>query len=278
MDPVLLRLLQRFMRAPDGDGGAPPAAADAAASSPAAPDFLYAAAERPDFVPETFYDAEKKAIRVDALARSYGQLHSKLGERAEKAKAEALAELRKGAPEKPEDYAWTPDGSKVPEFAKALVPADTDPAVVAARQVLHRLGAKSEDYAAIMDGFMASQLAAIPDPAAEKAKLGDGAGQRIQHVEAWLNKSLGAELAGALAGVVGQAEVFLAVEKLSQMFDASAGGVSGLPGGGSQQKSWDDISQVMAQPAYRHPTPEGDKLREEVRAWFAAGGKRPGKG
>lgn len=274
------RWMQALLRAPDGDAGgggetmdAGSSGADTAASPP---DLTVLQAEaRPDWLPETFYDAQGKLVRVQDMAKSYASLHSKLGERVEKVRTEVLAEIRKGAPEKPEGYEWKPDTTKIPQGAEVLAPAADDPLVVAARGVLHRLGGKPEDFGELMDAALASQIAALPDLAAEKAKLGDGADGRIQHVEAWLTRTLG-EKAKPLIGAVGQAEVFLALEELSRQFDAGAGGASGTgAGGGAPRLTPEEAVKLMNDPRYREPSPEGEEMRKKVYAFLQAGGKIP---
>ena len=52
-----------------------PVAAEAEATTPAVP-------ERPAYVPEKFWDATAHCVRVEAMAKSYGELERKLGTRA----------------------------------------------------------------------------------------------------------------------------------------------------------------------------------------------------
>lgn len=84
-------------------------------------------AERPSYIPEKFWDAQKGEIKTDQLGISYQQLEKEFSKRSQAPKkpgadaspedhAKYFAELRKytGAPEKPEDYGLkAPD--KLPE-------------------------------------------------------------------------------------------------------------------------------------------------------------------
>jgi hypothetical protein len=107
--------------AAQGPKGAPGAAADSAASRAASSggsDDRSRAADapsparptRPDFVPEKFWDAERGEVRIEALARSYRELESKLGRMVALPKdsqdTAAITRLRRalGWPERPEDY------------------------------------------------------------------------------------------------------------------------------------------------------------------------------
>lgn len=80
-------------------------------------------AERPSYIPEKFWDAQKGEIKTDQLGISYQQLEKEFSKRSQAPKkpgadsppedhAKYFAELRKytGAPEKPEDY-----GLKAPD-------------------------------------------------------------------------------------------------------------------------------------------------------------------
>ncbi|MDQ1080424.1 capsid assembly protein [Pseudoroseomonas cervicalis] len=71
-------------------------------------------AARPEDIPEKFWDAEKQALRVDALLKSYRELEKRLSQRfappAEDAPEEERARFRRalGVPDSPEDYAIEP--------------------------------------------------------------------------------------------------------------------------------------------------------------------------
>lgn len=89
--------------------------------------------QRPDFIPEKFWDAQKGEAKIDQLAISYANLEKAFSSKSQAPKkpgadaspedqAKYFAELRKftGAPEKPEDY-----GIKAPE-GKDLAPIAGD--------------------------------------------------------------------------------------------------------------------------------------------------------
>ncbi|MBW8270688.1 capsid assembly protein [Caldovatus aquaticus] len=80
---------------------------EAAPATPAAP-------QRPDGVPEKFWDAERGAVRLEALLKSYRELERRLSQRfappPEDAPEEEKRRFRRalGVPERPEDYAIEP--------------------------------------------------------------------------------------------------------------------------------------------------------------------------
>lgn len=61
-------------------------AVEAVVEPPAPPTF-----ERPAFIPEKFWDPEQRTVRLEALAKSYGELERKLGDRRPTAPAETRA-------------------------------------------------------------------------------------------------------------------------------------------------------------------------------------------
>lgn len=255
-----------------GGGSGAPAPATGAPTTEASADFFLALDQRPDFLPETFYDADRKGVRWGELAKSYGQLHAKLGQRADAVRAEMEVERRAGVPASAEAYEWKPDKTKMPAHAEFLMPGADDPALLAARTVIHRLGGKQEDFAAVMDGYLAGQLSSVADPAAERLKLGDGASERIGAVESWLTKHLGADGVAVIGSVISDASVFEQVERLAKAFDQGAGGASGMPGG-SVKMTGEGARDLIRDPKYSTPTPEGKVLRDQVYAFIQAGGR-----
>jgi hypothetical protein len=248
--------------APGGDGGQQ------------APVFTLAAETRPDWLAETFYDPATKAIRVDALGQSYGELQKKLGQRADATRAEILADLRKEVPEKPEGYAVVvPKG--LPDGFEPLIPPDTDPYLKALRATAHEAGLKPAQFQGLVDGFYAWQASTMIDQQAEMAKLGDGAQARVEATNAYLKKHLPAGSFEQIEAMTATADAFLGIEMLVRA--AQAGGTGGMPaapgggGGGGGALTQAEVQAMMDQPAYRKNGAEGDALRAKVTAWFTAG-------
>jgi hypothetical protein len=107
--------------------------------------------ERPAYIPEKFWDAQKGEPKVDQLGASYLQLEKAFGAKstapkkpgadaAPEQQAQYFAELRKltGAPEKPEDY-----GLKAPENLPAGVEWNAELAGKAAG-IAHKYGVPPE--------------------------------------------------------------------------------------------------------------------------------------
>jgi hypothetical protein len=243
-----------------------------AAETPAPSPFLLAAAERPDWLEESFYDAEGKGIRVDALGTSYRELRGKMSQKTDALRAEIEASRREGVPEKPEGYELSVPEEVVPAGFEARLPGDDDPLVAETRAVLHELGAKPEQFQRLVGALIKSQVAGLPDIAAEKAKMGEGAPERIAAVDAWLAKSLGEAEYHAVASGMTTAAGILAMEKLMKMAGTTPGVTGGgNGGGGSAIPTKAEAKALMASPDYFHPE-KGAEARAKVDAFMAAGG------
>ncbi|HEY8612093.1 MAG TPA: hypothetical protein VIL69_12460 [Roseomonas sp.] len=117
-------------------------------NTPEAPGEAPARPERPEEVPEKFWDAERGALRVDALLKSYRELEKKLSARfappGEDAPEEELLRFRRamGVPDTAEEYAVEPKHELVgpdPEINAALHRAGFTPPQV---QLVYDLAAE----------------------------------------------------------------------------------------------------------------------------------------
>lgn len=240
-----------------------------ATTAPAAPPPDAPPSERPAWLPEKFKTPED-------LAKSYGELEGAFGRKADAFKAELQAQLREGVPEKPDGYELTVPEGLLPEgFTAQIDPAD--PFLAQMRETFHALGAKPEQFNAAAAAFLQWQVANMPDVAAEQAKLGEGAPERIAAVDRWLAKTLDATEYKAVANGLVTAEGIQAIEKLMRL--ATGGAPQRVPGGGeSGALTPEAASQLLADPKYRDAGAEGQALRAKFKAFVASGGKLPGYG
>lgn len=256
-----------------GGGATTEAATTTTATTEAATTAAETVAARPDWLPEKFWDGDGKAAKVEDLAKSYAALETWKGTKAETLKAEVLAALREGVPEKPDGYALElPKDLLPPGFEAQINPAD--PFLAQMRQTFHDLGAKPEQFNAAAGAFLQWQVANMPDVAAEKMKLGEGADERLGAVDMWLAKSLAEpEYKAVMNGMV-TAEGVLAMEKLMKL--ATGGGMQGVPGGGNAALTAEEAAGMVADPDYRLDNPRGAQLRRQFGEFVAKGGKLPG--
>lgn len=257
-----------------GAGGADGAGVLAGGQGAAPPSFALASETRPDWLAETFYDLDTKTIRVDALGRSYGELHSKLGQKAEAIRAEVLADMRRDVPTKPEDYAvGVPEG--LPEGFQPLQPAEQDGMLAAMRAVAHEAGMKPVQFQKLTNAFYAWQAAQMIDVGAEVAQLGEGGEARIQATQAFLKRHLTEQEWGGVAGMTQTAAGLQGLEKLMRLAEKGGAPSSGGAGAGGDALDGQGARTLMRTPAYKEKGPEGDALRQRVHGFLAAGGAIP---
>lgn len=170
---------QNVAAVPDGDTGAN--LFDAAAPEPVAG--ADGKAQRPDYLPEQFWDAETGAPRLDALARSWTDMRGKV------ARGEGVV------PATPEAYTLP----QVEGVAADLIKAD-DPLWTDIRQAAHAAQITPKQLEALAKPYLAFVAKAAPqaaDPAAQAAadqahiqaeisKLGPNGRGVVRDLGAWL--------------------------------------------------------------------------------------------
>lgn len=224
--------------------------------------------ERPDWLPEGFADGA-------ALAKSYGELRSRFGQKNEALKADLIKELRASAPETADGYAFEIDPALVPEGLEVKPPADDDPMLKAARTVLHRLGASPDDFKELAGAFVSWQIGTMPNFHAEKAKLGEGADARVAQVDAWLSRSLSETHYKAMMGTVTTAAAVEAIEALMRRAAPSGGFTA--PAGATAQGGITpaEAAALASHPDYNDPV-KGAEMRGKFSAFIQGGGRLPG--
>ena len=205
-------------------GGAADAGA-AAADANAATEGTAGKAERPDYIPESFWDAEKgfKADDLNSLVAF---------------KAEHDANLAQ-VPDKPEGYKVAlpkdfklPDGVKLPEGQESIID-DTDPRVADLRSFAHANQMSQTQFESMvalgtqMD--IAEQGRLTEALAAQRELLGSKAAERVNAVTSWLGAKLGGDFAQALAPMMFTAKQVEAFEGLMRL---NRGTAQGNPGAG----------------------------------------------
>lgn len=194
----------RIARAPDGDEGGGGGAASGegpAAAAPADPGSLFAVVEetdttpkpgadgkpqRPEGVPEQFWDPDKGELRTDPLLKSWRDLRAKVSQGVDR------------PPEKPDAYV----APKVEGLPEGFIGAEGDALWPTIQQAAHKAGISQKQLDALAGPFLASvaeqlKAAAPPDPAAEAeatraaaeaelGKLGPNGRQVVSDVGKWL--------------------------------------------------------------------------------------------
>lgn len=146
---------------------------------------------RPEGISDKFWDAEKKAVRTDALVKSYAELEAAHG------KLKREKSVGGEVPEKAEDYFR--DGLDLGDDVDRLtVDGPDDPGLKAWGKICHKYGIGKElavNLARDMFGEMNEFAPAPIDPDQEYEALGKGADAIIDGVFTWVD---GAERSGKL--------------------------------------------------------------------------------
>ena len=153
--------------------------------------------DRPDNIPEQFWNAEKGEVRVDELAKSYFDIreaHNKL-----------LNEKGGDVPEDVDGY-FTDDNVKDDVFqvdgeVKNIEPIKSDdPALRHFAELAQSVGISPQQFTALASGMTVFADGLMPAPfdeAAELASLGDDGPKMASGLKAWAN-TLAADSAGEL--------------------------------------------------------------------------------
>lgn len=198
---------------------------------------------RPEWMPESLWDADKGFKKDD--------LDSLIASKAERDAAKAQV------PEKPDGYQAKlpatfkmPEGFELPEGETVL--DETDPRIVALREVAHGKGWSQADFEEVLafgvNQDIAERCRIKEAVGKEREKLGGRGVERIKSVTGWLDAKLGSDLASSLHSMMftaKQVEAFEAVMRLNR------GDVPGTPGASRDSRpaeisdeDWDKMSST----------------------------------
>lgn len=277
--------------------GAPPA--PEGASPPAAPAAAPPANGRPEHVPEKFWDAEKSAVRVDDVLKSYAHLEKHRGELAEKAVSEKMAELFGKRPEGPDKYeirvpAKMPDGVVIldkppgadfqPEEGKAYAVLNAqDPLFARFQKLAHRAGMSQEEFEQEAGEYLAERARPVPTQAERDAQatqffdsLGENGRDRVRSAWRGLQALVGEEHAKVLDSAIGDKATFEAIERLVARANGSPYAPSGTPAAPSAPTRA-EAERIIASPEYQRGDPEAQrKVREIMVRIYGTGGQGAG--
>lgn len=275
-------------KAGDGDGGgegdddAAKAAAAAAAAAAGKPTLL-SMDERPDWLPENYYDTENKGVHLQSLVKAERDMRGK------------LAEINKGKPQAPanaSDYKFEFDGASVKDAKGEVITKDgkpyavdtTDPIVAAFAEAAHAEGLPQTTFQTIADKVYRTLISfthdkyEFYDPAVELAKLGEGGKPLMEGIHTWL---------GGLQsrGTISQAEFNEAMElgkyasgirflnKMRTLTGEQPIPISGPTVDGAEQHSDEELYAMVGTEKYQTDPAEQERVRK---LFIARWGEQPG--
>jgi hypothetical protein len=194
---------------------------------------------RPEWLPEKFQTPED-------LAKSYGELSTKIGQREE--------EIEKRLQEKLEEEAFSQRPASAGDYQ---IPESLDEQEAATNPLLKEWaeyawenGYSQEEFSHWVNKFAEFQNAQQPNLDQVKAELGDNANQRVESAQLFLQKFFPTELQDAIAQLGSSAEGIKAVEFIQkQMQSTTISNQATVPAGLTQE----DIESRMRDPRYYDP-------------------------
>lgn len=261
MPPMTMNRITVF-RAPDGEGGGSPAPASAPGAEAAAPPADIP--QRPDYLPEKFWDAKKGEANYKGLAQSYVEIESRhragrdaLRSEIEQAiRDEVLEEVNKpkeGVPEKPDGYTFEiPDVEGLPKGMAIGIDED-DPMLKTWREIAFEHKLPQEIFQKGIDAYVHNTFAQLPQKAEEMRKLGDKAEARINAVDTWLSKNLDER---SYSSIVAYSTTASFVEAMEKLMLASGGPQLGNDTGTRAPEpppTKEALREAMRDPRYHDP-------------------------
>lgn len=236
------------------------------------------AGERPEFVPEQFWDTEKKEVNLEEFAKSYAEVRNQNNK---------LLQIGGGKPlENAEEYIkdFVPptrgrpgadgvEGDPLDRFDKGLT--GNDPVFLAAARAAKKANLSKKQYDEFVYTFMEESHELLPEPLNEEAelkKLGTDGINMVKTNANWIN-------ALKANGVLNQDQYDLLLDfgstalgvELTNAIRVNSGEKK-IPTGGSVNtgvKTPDECAAMLSDKRYHDQGPAGDAYRLEVDAEFA---------
>lgn len=217
--------------------------------------------DKPEYVPEKFWDTEKGEVNVENLAKSYVEIDKLRGSMKEKALEEAKKELEElKAQSVPEKYEIKLP--EVPEGVNINIEED-DPLLKSVTEIARKYGLPQEGFDELLSAKIEADLASTPSYEQEMAKLGTNAEARINRVSNWIDANLDKQSAEAIKGVAVTSDIVIALEKIvaantgaAFLIDNSTGVEEGI--------TIDKLREMQADPRYFDPRKREDSFVKKV--------------
>jgi hypothetical protein len=226
-------------------------------------------ADRPEWVPENFWDKDKGEADYEGMAKSWGDLRKKVSMRSDdlaKTLKEDLEKERLGKrPESADKYELRLP-KDVPEDAWEW--NDKDPLLAYARDLAFNTGMGQDEFDKLVGTYVESELARLPDIEAETKRLGEKGKERLERMDNWLAANVSKGAYAALSSAATKAEVIVALEEMMVKAGAPAFVVDSDVHGNQDVLSDAQVRTWMADPKYWDPAKRDAKFVEKVEtAW-----------
>ena len=216
--------------------------------------------DKPEFVQDKFWDADRKEVNLENLASSYNALEKKLGSRTEALSKQVRQDLEQERLGKiPEEY-----NLNVPELPENVdVSVSEDMEIVQWwKDTAKQNGLSQEQFDEGVKVFIDNAMATLPDVNAEMEKLGDNSKERVEAAELWSKKNLSPEAYNTFSSVASTAEGVKAIEEIMKMTKDSP--MPTTPTQVSVTPDLVDLKSMMNDPRYYDSNKRDDSYIKRV--------------
>ncbi len=241
--------------------------------------------QRPEYMPEKFWDAETGVANVEALATSYSESETRLneitrgGKTAEDWDAETRATITEelkaeGLANRPEDagkYEYKiPEGLELPEGVEWQM-NENDPLLGWWRETAFSNGMSQDQFNSGVADYIKMQVGSLPDYNTEMKLLGENAKQRIDNTNMWAKANLSEKAFNALEGFMVEAKGVELMEEIMSLGKQTRVNSAGDPAGDTKILTKVQIKELQKDKRYwdnNHRDPEYVSMVDA--AWKAA--------
>jgi len=216
--------------------------------------------DKPEFVQDKFWDADRKEVNLENLASSYNALEKKLGSRTEDLSKQVRQDLEQERLGKvPEEYKV--NVPELPENVDVSVSEDME-IVQWWKDTAKQNGLSQEQFDEGVKVFIDNAMATLPDVNAEMQKLGDNSKERVEAAELWSKKNLSPESYNTFSSIASTAEGVKAIEEIMKMTKDSP--MPTTPTQVSVTPDLGDLKSMMNDPRYYDSNKRDDSYIKRV--------------
>jgi hypothetical protein len=216
--------------------------------------------DKPEFVQDKFWDADRKEVNLENLASSYNALEKKLGSRTEDLSKQVRQDLEQERLGKvPEEYKV--NVPELPENVDVSVSEDME-IVQWWKDTAKQNGLSQEQFDEGVKVFIDNAMATLPDVNTEMQKLGDNSKERVEAAELWSKKNLSPEAYSTFSSIASTADGVKAIEEIMKMTKDSP--MPTTPTQVSVTPDLGDLKSMMNDPRYYDSNKRDDSYIKRV--------------
>ena len=216
--------------------------------------------DRPEYVPEKFWDTDRNEIKVEELSASYNSLEKKLGMRTDELSKQIRTDIEQEAKTAvPEKYEIV-----MPEIPKEInVEVNEEQELLKEWSSICRENNLSQEvFNRGVNAFVNNEIAGLPNLNAEMEILGDNAKSRLEAAELWTKKYLSSEAYDTMSKLASTADGVKAIEEIMNITKSKP-----LPNANTvvdAELDETDLRSMMNDPRYYDPSKRDEAYYNKV--------------